>query len=281
MDIPKNLRLESNEWSIKGRISYTLFKRRLLTSLMWFGFGILVSIFLYTSNNLPDFDSASFGINIKSGKDLVKLHSVLLGLFIFYQIIQGVKRLHDAGYNGFLILVPLVNLKMLSAETIKSSNIYGAQPTPQSEALTPNWKKPPLGLLQRYKNLFTLAIFLYVINFYLNSYQEGTRIFVRNSRTNVISLVFGEKTSEKIKLEGFFNLKPGEHKEFYTLNDHEYFLGTNNIKNQIGTNFRDTILNVCNYNGSISINPQNENKCNSQKIRLFVLPTNLKKINLK
>lgn len=273
METPKNLQLEASEWSVNGRITLSLFARRFLTALMWFAISVYCSALI--------FELYGLGADILSSQDLLHLHYALGALFVFYIAIQGAKRIQDAGHSGLLILAPLYNLKLLFDQTMNGNNKYGARPTPQSEAITPVWKKFPLALLFRFKNLINLILICCIADYYLNTFKAGTHIYVINNRNTSIDIIIGYKEKGNYQLNGFNALNPKESKIFYVPNSKEYFLGINDLSPKIGSNFPEETIEVCNNNGKIKIKNGDSEPCNSQKIRLLTLPTSKKKISLK
>jgi len=272
METPKNLRLETSEWSVNGRITLSLFARRFLTALMWFTISVYSSALIFQLYGLRPY--------ILSGQDLLHLHYALGALFVLYIVIQGAKRIQDAGHSGLLILAPLYNLKLLFDQTMNSNNKYGARPTPQSEAITPVWKKFPLALLIRFKNLINLILIYCIAHYYLITFKPGTYIHVTNNKATNIYIVTGYKEKGNYQLNGFDALNPNKSKKFYVPNSKEYFLGINDLRRKIGSNFPEETIEVCNNNGKIKIRNSDSEPCNSQLIRLFTLPTSKNRINL-
>lgn len=257
METPKNLRLEASEWSVNGRITLSLFARRFYTALMWLSISVYCSAFTFQIYGL--------GPYILSGQDLLHLHYALGALFIFYIVIQGAKRLQDAGHSRLLILAPLYNLRLLFDQTMNSNNKFGARPTPQSEAITPVWKKFPLVIFSRFKNLISLVLFFCIADYYLNSFKAGTYISVTNARKTKIHIVTGYKEKKNYELNGFNALKPKECKKFYVPIGKDYILGINEINTKIGFNFPEETLEVCNDNGIIRLKNDNSENCEIQK----------------
>jgi uncharacterized membrane protein YhaH (DUF805 family) len=118
---PKSGNEETGFFNIKGRITRKSYFLRLLFSLVLYG---ISAIFLF--NGLyGESDSRTF-IFFETLHFYV--HPFLLGSF---NLIQGIKRMHDVNKSGWYFLFPLYNLYLILLPGTRGNNDYGIDPVPQ------------------------------------------------------------------------------------------------------------------------------------------------------
>lgn len=113
--VPIGQRSFSNFFSlwVKGRIS------RMEYWLSWIVFWLIFGVF--ANSSLASMGGGIIGLIV----------SILLLYFIF---VQSVKRCHDKGYGGWMVLIPFIDLFLLFSDGDDCENDYGPDPKGRGES---------------------------------------------------------------------------------------------------------------------------------------------------
>lgn len=115
---PRSAHTETGIFSIRGRIGRRTFVKRLSISFLFYCLGIW---FCLGFSKFRLYDDLFFSD--------VFFTVVYLIIVVGFLCVQCIKRLHDANYSGWFLLLPIYNILLLFSKGTHGSNSFGIQPS--------------------------------------------------------------------------------------------------------------------------------------------------------